>query len=101
VQGTGFTAVDRQLLRQLARRRVRLLGLYGAADTTINVRVSSQLLRNAIGGRRGSGVSVFPKATAQLLIPDSGAQAQVPTQWPQPVPGLVTDIGQWLRQQGR
>ncbi|MCC3157788.1 hypothetical protein LJ737_11110 [Hymenobacter sp. 15J16-1T3B] len=94
VQGAAFGRADRAWLRQLSRQPVAVLGLYGALDTSLNVAISSQQLRNAVGRRRGSGVKVYQQANGALLLP---ARADSARRWPQPPPDLAPSLQQWLR----
>lgn len=85
-----------QPYQQLARR-LPVLGLYGAADTTLNVRESVRRLRLALSGR-ASTVRLYPKANRNLTVVGyTNAEGQ--WQWPQPAPGYVNDLLTWLRQQ--
>ncbi|GAB2950142.1 hypothetical protein GCM10027048_14150 [Hymenobacter coalescens] len=93
LQGPGLTPADRSWLRQLGRRRLPVLGLYGALDTTVNVRESSQQLRNAVGGRRGSGVKVYQQASKSLLV---AAPADSVRRWPQLPADLASSLQEWL-----
>ncbi|OON68116.1 hypothetical protein B0919_15820 [Hymenobacter sp. CRA2] len=91
LQGAAFEMADRTWLRQLGRRRVPVLGLYGGRDTTINVAESSQLLRSAVGRRGQSSISVYAGANAQLLMP-----ADTAGQWPQLPPNLLPILQKWV-----
>lgn len=82
---------------QLLARQVPVLGLYGAADTTLNVRESIRYLRPALKGK-ASAVRLYPNANRNLTVVGyTNAQGQ--WQWPQPAPGYVNDLLTWLRQQ--
>ena len=84
--------------QQLARRRIPLLGLYGAADTTVAAAGSARRLRAAIGFQRGNAVRVYAKADRNLIIAGF-TTSKGQWQWPQPAPGYTNELLTWLRQQ--
>ncbi|MBH8560018.1 hypothetical protein [Hymenobacter negativus] len=71
------------VLRELRRRKLAVLGLYGG--TTASQRATA--LRNALGGRRGGTVLTFRTAGPDLLRPDGGAFG----------PGLPGAVVEWLQ----
>ncbi|UOR05315.1 hypothetical protein MUN82_20580 [Hymenobacter aerilatus] len=82
---------------QLLGRKMPVLGIYGAADTTLNVQGSVRYLRPALRGR-ASTVRLYPKANRNLTVVGY-TTAQGQWQWPQPAPNFVNDLLTWLRQQ--
>jgi alpha-beta hydrolase superfamily lysophospholipase len=101
VQQTPFSPADRSLLRQLAQRRIAVLSLYGASDTTVNVTESAKQLRTALGTRSGSAVNVYAAADRHLLLTAAGKNDTVHL-WPQQAAGAAEGIASWLKQrQGR
>ena len=70
--------------RDLRRRNVPLLGLYGGAATR-----EAAALRNVLGGRRGALVRVYRAAGPDLLVP--GALG------PGFGPGLPGQVAEWVR----
>jgi len=97
LEGVPVTSrAEAQPYQQLARH-LPVLGLYGAADTTLNVRESVRRLRPALSGR-ASTVRLYPNANRNLTVVGyTNAQGQ--WQWPQPAPGYVKELLTWLRQQ--
>jgi hypothetical protein len=93
VQGAAFGPADRAGLRQLGRQGLPVLGLYGGRDTTVNVPISSQQLRLALGRRQGSGVKVYEQADRGLLL---ASKADSVGRWPQLPADLASSLGQWL-----
>ena len=90
------SAEEARPLQQLSQRRVPVLGLYAAADTSLNVKDSARRLRNAVGGRRATQVRVFPKANAQFMLPGRTSPDGKWT-WPAAAPGYLTAIENWLK----
>ncbi|MBC6697082.1 hypothetical protein [Hymenobacter sp. BT190] len=90
------SADDARPLQQLAQRRVPVLGLYAAADTSLNVKDSARRLRNAVGYRRATQVRIFPKANAQFVLPGR-TSADGKWTWPAAAPGYFTAIEDWLK----
>lgn len=80
----------------LTRQRVPVLGLYAAADTSLNVKESTRRLRNALGFRRNTLIQTFPKADANFRVP-GGLTEEGKWNWPRPVPGYVKAIQEWRK----
>jgi hypothetical protein len=79
----------------LSRQRVPTLGLYAAADTSLNVQESTQRLRGGRGSRRsGIVIRTFPKADANFRVP-GGLSAEGKWTWPRPAAGYTTAVKDW------
>ncbi|WP_156109234.1 hypothetical protein [Hymenobacter sp. APR13] len=97
LENVSVTSADEaRPLQQLGQRRVPVLGLYAAADTSLNVKDSARRLRNAVGGRRGTQVRIFPKANARFVLPGRTSPDGKWT-WPAAAPGYLTAIEDWLK----
>ena len=84
-QNPDIDATGRTAFRELKRRNLPILGLYGGPMT--NRRAAA--MRNAVGGRRGATVRAYRTAGSNLLVP-SGLG-------PRFGPGLPADVVEWLR----
>ena len=84
-QNTVIDAAGRTALRELRRRKLPVLGLYGGAATQ-----RAAAMRNALGGRRGATVRTYRTAGADLLI-TNGLNTHFG-------PGLPGDVVTWLRE---
>lgn len=84
-QNAVVDAAGRTALRELRRRKLPVLGLYGG---TASPRAAA--MRNALGGRRGATVRTYRTAGADLLVP-GGLN-------PHFGPGLPGDVVTWLRE---
>ncbi|QNH62850.1 hypothetical protein [Hymenobacter sediminicola] len=80
----------------LSRHRIPVLGLYAAADTSLNAKDSARRLRNAVGSRRGTQVRSFPNADTHFLLPGQGS-ADGKWTWPASAPGYLQSIADWLK----
>ncbi len=80
----------------LTRQRVPVLGLYAAADTSLNVKESTRRLRNALGSRRNTLLRTFPKADANFRVP-GGLTEDGKWIWPRPAPGYVKAVQEWRK----
>ena len=83
-QNAVVDAAGRTALRELRRRKLPVLGLYGGAATQ-----RAAAMRNALGGRRGATVRTYRTAGADLLVPN-GLNSLFG-------PGLPGDVVEWLR----
>ena len=86
VQNTVIDAAGRTALRELRRRKLPVLGLYGGAAAQRAV-----AMRSALGGRRGATVRTYRTAGPDLLVPNG-----LSTRFG---PGLPGDVVTWLREQ--
>ena len=84
-QNADFDAAGRDAFRELARRKLPLLGLYGGPTAVRR----AAALRQAIGSRRGAMVRRYPSPGLDLLLPGSMG--------PRFAPGLPTDVVEWLQ----
>ena len=84
-QNTGINAAGRTAFRELRRRKLPVLGLYGGSASA----QGAVAMRNALGGRRGTVVRNYRTAGADLLIPGGLS--------PRFGPGLPDDVVEWLR----
>jgi len=89
-------AADAKPFQALNRQRVRFLGLYAAADTSLNAKESARRLRTAVGLRRGTQVRIFPKANAQFIVPGT-LNAEGKWTWPKSAPGYLIAVDEWLK----
>ncbi len=87
---------DTRPLLALSRRRVPVLGLYAAADTSLNAKESARRLRNAVGYQRANKVRVFPGANARFVVPGRSSPDGKWT-WPTAAPGYLKAIDDWLK----
>ncbi|HEX8349457.1 MAG TPA: hypothetical protein VF598_05835 [Hymenobacter sp.] len=96
VQAVPVASSETQrFFRDLTRQRISVLALYGANDTTLNVRESTRRLRSALGSR-GSTVRLYPNANHDLVVP-GGTRADGKWEWPRPAAGYVEELLAWLR----
>ncbi|MFC7666936.1 hypothetical protein ACFQT0_05515 [Hymenobacter humi] len=86
-QNADIDPASRAAFRELRKRKLPLLGLYGGAAA--NQRAAA--LRNALGGRRGALVRAYRTAGPDLLVPDGLS--------PRFGPGLPNEVVEWLRAQ--
>ena len=84
-QNADFDAAGRDAFRDLTKRKVPLLGLYGGPTATQR----AAALRNATGGRRGAAVRTYRTPGLDLLLPGAVSPA-----FP---PGLPADVVEWLQ----
>ena len=80
----------------LSRQKIPVLGLYAAADTSLDAKDSARRLRNAARGQRGTQIRLFPKADARFLLPGQGS-ADGKWTWPAAAPGYIQAIADWLK----
>ena len=85
-QNAGVDAAGRTAFRELRRRKLPVLGLYGGAASAQR----AAALRNALSGRRGNVVRNYRAARADLLVPGGLS--------PRFGPGLPDDVVGWLRE---
>jgi dienelactone hydrolase len=90
------SAEDAKPFQLLARQRVPVLGLYAAADTSLNARESARRLRKAVGSRRGSLVRLFPQADANFRVP-GGLNDDGKWTWPRPATGYIEAVREWRK----
>ena len=84
-QNADFDMAGRTAFRELANRKLPLLGLYGGPMAAQR----AAALRNATGGRRSTLVRTYRTTGLDLLVPGGLA-----TQF---APGVVNDLVEWLR----
>ncbi len=97
LENAPLTSADEtKPLQVLGRQRIPLLGLYAAADTSLNARESARRLRTAVSSRRGALVRSFPQADANFLVPGRLSPDGKWT-WPRPAPGYVRAVQDWLK----
>lgn len=84
-QNAEIDVATRAAVRELRRRKLPVLGLYGGPAAAQR----ATGLRNALSGRRGSTVRIYRMAGTNLLLPGGGL--------PQFGPGLPKDVIEWLR----
>ena len=84
-QNPEISPAGRTALRELQRRKVPLLGLYGGPEALRR----AATLRSALGGRRSAAVRPYRATGPDLLLPGSLA--------PGFGPGLPGEIIEWLR----
>ena len=84
-QNADFDAAGRDAFRELARRKLPLLGLYGGPTAARR----AAALRQATGGRRGATVRQYATPKLNLLLPGPIS--------PRFAPGLPTDVVEWLQ----
>jgi hypothetical protein len=80
----------------LNRRRIPVLALYAAADTSLNVKESTRRLRNALGFRRNTLIRTFLKANSNFRVP-GGLTEDGKWSWPRPAAGYVEAIQEWRK----
>lgn len=97
VENVPVTSVEQaKPLQGLTRQRVPVLGLYAAADTSLNVRESTRRLRNALGFRRNTLIQTFPKANTNFRVP-GGLTEEGKWSWPRPASGYVKAVQDWRK----
>jgi hypothetical protein len=84
-QNAALTPEARTALRELRGRKLPILALHGGADAT----AQAALMRNVLGGRRGTTARAYRTTGPDLLVAD-GLN-------PQFGPGLPGDVIHWLR----
>ncbi len=83
VQNATLAADSRAAYRELARRKLPALGLYGGPGNA----AAAASLRGAL---RGRAVRSYPAAGPDLLVPDPGGRTLIP--------GLPGEVTQWVNQ---
>ena len=86
-QNAGIDVAGRTAFRELRRRKVPVLSLYGGQSSA----QGATARRNVLGGRRSSAVRNYRTAGLDLLIPGGRI--------PRFGPGLPGDVVEWLRGQ--
>jgi hypothetical protein len=86
-QNAETSPAARAAFRELTKRKLPVLGLYGGAAATQR----AAALRTALGGKRNSAVRAYRAAGPDLLVPGRG--------YPQFASGLPDDVAAWLRSQ--
>ena len=84
-QNAPVAAPDRAAWRELRKRKLPVLGLYGGAAAN----QQAAAMRQALGGRRGNAVRAY-RATGPDLLVAGGLS-------PRFGPGLPADVLEWLR----
>lgn len=84
-QNADFDAAGRDAFRELAWRKLPLLGLYGGPTAARR----AAALRQATGGRRGATVRQYATPKLNLLLPG--------TMGPRFASGLPADVVEWLQ----
>ena len=84
-QNADFDAASRDAFRELVRRKIPLLGLYGGPTAVRR----AAALRQATGSRRGAMVRHYPSPGLDLLLPGPMS--------PRFAPGLPADVVEWLQ----
>ncbi|MBD2714384.1 hypothetical protein KBK19_04990 [Microvirga sp. STR05] len=87
---------DARPFQLLSRQKIPVLGLYAAADTSLNAKDSARRLRNAARGQHGTQVRLFPGADARFLLPGQ-SNADGKWTWPSAAPGYLPAIADWLK----
>ncbi|UOQ98330.1 hypothetical protein MUN81_02305 [Hymenobacter sp. 5317J-9] len=86
-QNASVDAAARVAFRELRNRKLPVLGLYGGPKGA----AQANLLRNAMGGRRGAAVRVYRTAGVDLLVPGQPSAGLGP--------GLPGEVLEWVRGQ--
>lgn len=84
-QNAALDPASRTAFRELRKRKLPVLGLYGGPAAP----GQAAALRNALGGRRGAPVRAYRAAGPDLLVADGLS--------PQFGPGLPGEVVEWLR----